>query len=415
MKWKKTAAACSVLLGLQLVLSGCWFNNSNNSTVKNSNGKTENASLIPSANDSDYQMLRPKSDSTTRGYIQYGPKNRVDMDQMETGLMDLSKDVFSPNDYVFQMGQYMKNTDINSILYRKGSEPQRAANKSLPKDQQKTVIPGINPALGKGKNIVEQSKNSPKYINYVLEQDYMKRNSKGQYKIAGMSVAVSLNSVYADNINYNGKIYPISEKLNRAKVEGWAKAHAQQIVQRIRDIGKDNKDSSDKTYEDLQKIPIFLTLYVTAEPESYVPGDFVAKTEISAGSSSISKWTSVNEHHVLFPSDNATNSYKGDLDKFNQIKNDVQKYYPNYVGVIGKAFYRNKELSDLTLNINFNKFVDESEMIGFTNYVTSLVEKRLPFERSIPIHIYISTNDIPEALIERTESMDQPYVHIFQH
>ncbi|GAY77602.1 hypothetical protein NBRC111894_3156 [Sporolactobacillus inulinus] len=34
MKWKKTAAAISILLALQLILSGCWFNASKDSKVK---------------------------------------------------------------------------------------------------------------------------------------------------------------------------------------------------------------------------------------------------------------------------------------------------------------------------------------------------------------------------------------------
>ncbi|MCO7175409.1 CamS family sex pheromone protein [Sporolactobacillus kofuensis] len=392
MKWKKTAAVGSVLLSLQLVLSGCWFSNaSDNKVVKTDSGKTETASLIPNANDSDYQSLQPKEADPTRGYIQYGPKNRVDMDQLELGLMNLSKSVYSTKDYVFQSGQYMTESTINSILYRRGQEPHKN-------------VPGINPALGKGNNIVNQSKSSPKYINYVLEQDYLKKNNKGQYKIAGLSIAVSLNSVYADNINYNGKIYPISENLNRAKVKAWGKAHAGQILQRIRNL-----------HSDLQNVPIFMTLYMTAAPQSYVPGDFFATAEVPSGSTTVSKWTNVDEHHVLFPSNTATSHYKEDLQKFNQVKSLVQKYYPDYVGVIGKAYYRNKQLSDLTLDINFNKFVDETEMLSFTNYVTSLVKDRIPFSHSLPIHIYITTGSVPEALIERTSSMDEPYVHIFQH
>ncbi|EST10832.1 CamS family sex pheromone protein [Sporolactobacillus laevolacticus] len=400
MNWKKTAAAGSVLLALQLILSGCWFNTTpDNKVGTDNNGKSGTASLIPSANTSDYQSIRPKESDSTRGYIQYGPKNRVDMDQLELGLMDLSKSVFSPNDYVFQSGQYLKESDINNILHRRGQEPVQydANKKKLP------VVPGLNPPLGKGKTVVDQSKNSPKYINYVVEQDYLKKGKNGKYSVGGVSLAVSLNSVYADTITYNNKMYPVSVNLNRSKVISWGKKQAQQILQRVR-----NKSG-------LGQVPVFITLYITAAPQSYVPGDFVAKTEVGSGSGSINGWTNVDEHHVLFPSNTATNSYKGDLQKFNQFKSDVQKYYPDYVGVIGKAFYRNKELSDITLDIDFNKFIDETEMLGFTNYVTSIVKNRTAFSRNVPIHVYITTGSTPEALIERTADMDEPYVHIFQH
>ncbi|GEB76587.1 MULTISPECIES: CamS family sex pheromone protein [Sporolactobacillus] len=411
MKWKKTAAAISILLALQLILSGCWFNASKDSKVKNSEGKTENASLIPSTNDSGYQMLRPKSGNTTRGYIQYGPDNRVDMDQLESGLMDLSKNVFGPSDYVFQSGQYLTDKDINGMLYRYMNEPQRLANKKInDPSKRQPVVDGLNPKLGKGKNIVEQSKNSPKYLNYVLEQDYMKKNSSGAYKIAGMSIALSLNSVYADSINYKDKLYPISEKLNQAKVKEWGKSQAAKVVQRIRSL----KDSENQPIQELQNIPIYVTLYMTSAPDSLVPGNFFASTEVASGSRSINKWSTIKQQHVLFPSDPATKDYKSDLQKFDQFKTDIQKYYPNYLGVVGKGFYQNDELSDITLEINFNKFVDKTELIGFTNYVASVVKNRLAFPQHVPVHIYISSGSNSEALVERTKDMDEPYVHIYQ-
>ncbi|GAY77603.1 putative pheromone cAM373 precursor lipoprotein CamS [Sporolactobacillus inulinus] len=367
--------------------------------------------MIPSTNDSGYQMLRPKSGNTTRGYIQYGPDNRVDMDQLESGLMDLSKNVFGPSDYVFQSGQYLTDKDINGMLYRYMNEPQRLANKKInDPSKRQPVVDGLNPKLGKGKNIVEQSKNSPKYLNYVLEQDYMKKNSSGAYKIAGMSIALSLNSVYADSINYKDKLYPISEKLNQAKVKEWGKSQAAKVVQRIRSL----KDSENQPIQELQNIPIYVTLYMTSAPDSLVPGNFFASTEVASGSRSINKWSTIKQQHVLFPSDPATKDYKSDLQKFDQFKTDIQKYYPNYLGVVGKGFYQNDELSDITLEINFNKFVDKTELIGFTNYVASVVKNRLAFPQHVPVHIYISSGSNSEALVERTKDMDEPYVHIYQ-
>ncbi|WP_353948450.1 CamS family sex pheromone protein [Sporolactobacillus sp. Y61] len=401
MKGKKAAAVLSVLISIQLVVAGCGFGGSDQSkVVDQKNGKTKTAQLVPGASDKEYTSLRPLGNDRVRGYIQYGAKNQADSDQLETGLMQMSKDVFSPDDYVFQSGQYLKEDDINGILYRRGQEPRKL------NDQGKKIkpLPGLNPALGKGKNKVEQSRNSPKMINYVLEQDYLKKGSGGKYTLSGVSIAISLNSVYADKIMDNKKmIHNVNVPLKASDVQVWGKAHAPQIIQRIRSV------------EGLEKVPIFLALYMTAAPDSLVSGDFFAHTEIPQGSSSINKWTNVNEDHVLFPSSQASSKYKADLDKFNVFVDDIKSYYPDYVDVIGKGFYRDKKLQDLTLTVNLDKFRDKTEIIGFTNYIASVLNTRFRFPRTVSVHIYLTTGDVQEALIERTPDMDDAYVSVYNN
>ncbi|RYM05164.1 CamS family sex pheromone protein [Sporolactobacillus sp. THM7-7] len=390
---KKIGAAAIILLCSLLVMSGCSFlnNDGKKEVVDKSSGDTETANLIPGADSKDYQILRPLSNDPLRGYINYGVNNRVDVDQLESGLMEMSKSTFSPDDYVFQSGQYLKESDINGILYRKGQEPTK-------KDPS-----GLNPPLGKGKDVVERAKSSPKYLNYVLEQDYLKKRGNGKYELAGVSIALSLNSVYKDRIkDKSGGLHDVLVPLQSSEVKKWGKEHADEVVKRIR------------TVNGLERVPIFLTLYMTAPPDSLIPGNFFAKTEVSGGSSSINGWDKLDEQYVLFPSDAASGRYKSDLDKFNRFKEDVQKYYPDFVGVIGKGYYQNKEIKDLTININI-KFMDETEVISFTNYVTSIVNRRFRFSREVPVHIYITSGDEQEALIERTSNMDEPYVHLFRH
>lgn len=392
MKRRRFGAAALIILSLQLALAGCSQSSSQNSVVKN-NGGTQTTQLIPGSNTKDYQSLRPLSNDQMRGYINYGVNNRVDVDQLELGLMDMSKSVFSPDQYVFQSGQYLTGNDINGMLYRQGQE--RNKTSSTP--------PGLNPPLGSGQTALQQAQSSPKYLNYVLEQDYLKKSGNGKYVLGGVSIAVSLNSVYTDQImDQNQNINPIQEQLNPATVKTWGENVAPKILQRVRSV------------KGLSQVPIFLTLYMTAAPDSLIPGDYFAKAMVPAGSTTIDKWTQVDDQHVLFPSNAASGQYKADLAKFNTFKNDVQQYYPDFVGVIGKGFYQNQTLTDLTLNINV-RFMDETEVIGFANYVASIVNNGFGFGREVPIHVYITSGDVQEALIDRTPTMDTAYVHVFQH
>lgn len=401
MKHKKMGAAVAAVLSLQLVLSGCWFNtNSTSKVVNKSTGKTETARIVPGSASGDYQMMRPLANDTVRGYIQYGATNLSDSDQLETGLMDLSKSVFNPNQYVFQSGQYLDINTINSFLYRQG---QKQTNPTTGQTMSSTMQ-GLNPPLAKKGNVVQQAQSSPKYINYVLEQDYLKKGSGGKYTLGGISVAVSLNSVYTDSItDSKGLIHQISVPLNSAAVRAWGEQHAPQILQRIRSV------------KGLGQVPIMLTLYMTAGPNALVSGDFFARTTVGAGSSTIGGWTTVDNHHVVFPSSQASSAYKTDAGRFNSFNSAVQSYYPDYIDVIGSGFYQNGTLKQLTLTINMNKFRDQTEIIGFTNYVANIVNNSFSFPRDVPVQIYIKTGSVQNALIVRTANMNNAFVSVYQH
>ncbi|MFT8872119.1 MAG: CamS family sex pheromone protein [Sporolactobacillus sp.] len=392
---QKKSAWLLVLLSLSLMLSGCSFGGSSQKTVvKKSNGSSQTANIIPGQSSKDYQSLQPQADNSARGLINFGVDNRVDIDQMETGLMNLSKSVYSPDDYVFQAGQYLTENDIDHMLYRQGQEKNKTGKYAN--------LPGLNPPLGAGADAVAQAQSSPKYMNYVLEQDYMKK-SGSSYRLAGLSLAISLNSVYSDKIiDANGNINPIEVTLDRPTVEAWGKSVAAKVIQRVR------------TVSGLENVPILLTLYMTAAPSSLIPGDFFAQTQVSSGSAVVGDWKAINDQHVLFPSDAATGSFKADAEKFDQFKSYVQSYSPNFIGVIGKAYYQDGNMADLTININI-QFTDETEVIGLTNYIASIVNNRFGFSRDVPVHIYITSNSVQEALIERTSSMDNAYVSIYRH
>lgn len=377
------------LVALLLVLSACstpWSGNEKQKVVKNApKGSDKTVTLVPQTNSKDYRSIHPKNPSETRGYIQYGVSNRVDIDQIEMGLMRLSKKPFSPDNYAFQEGQYLKPDDINNMLVRKSSKTPQ----------------GLNPPLGKGKNVREKAANSPKILSYVLEQDYLKPSGKDSYKIGGVSIAISLNQVYSDKVaDSAGKLYDVSVPLDMNTVKAKGKAYAQDILKRVR------------SKEGLSDIPIFIALYVEAPPEALVPGSYFASTLVSGSSSSIGNWDSVKEDHVLFPSNSALKDHKSDADSFDKFKTDIQDYFSNYIGVIGKGTYRNGELTQLTFDVSI-KFYDKTEVASFTNYVASMLADKFPFSRDIPVSITISSVNREEALIVKNPGMDKPFIYVY--
>ncbi|WP_141604083.1 CamS family sex pheromone protein [Terrilactibacillus laevilacticus] len=389
-KWLGVVGLLS--LSLTLVLSGCnlpWSSDNNKQNVINSSkGNKQTATLIPKIDSKDYQSLKPTGNTSdsTRGYIGYGVNNRVDIDQLETGLMDMSKSVFSPDDYVFQSGQYLSENDINNMLYRK--------SKKTPN--------GLNPPLGKGQSVRDQAMNSPKILSYILEQDYLKSTGKNKYELGGISLAISLNQVYTDKVTDKaGKQYDVKKTLNVSQVKQQGKTIAQKVLQQVR-----QKNG-------LGNVPIFITLYAEAPDSSLVPGYFYSKTYVSNNSGSIGKWENVNEDNVLFPSDKSKSKYKSDNELFNNFKTDVSKYFPNFIGVTAKGRYENGDLVNLNFQISI-KFYDKTEVMGFASYVTSLVKDRFPFSKNIPVQISIITPNTQEAVIVSNPDMDEPFVHVFE-
>jgi len=379
-----------LLAGIALfALTACqppWSgNNENQKIIKNPEKGSDNVTVVPQENDKEYRIYHTNKQSETRGYIQYGVDNRVDIDEIETGLMRLSKATFDPDSYYFQNGKYISPKEIDQMLARK--------SKAYPN--------GLNPPLGKGKDLGEQAADAPKILSYIHEQDYLK--SVDPYKLGGISLAVSVNSVYTDSL-YNkkdGKTYTADVVLDQEKVKAQGKLYAEKVLQRVRNI------------KGLENVPIVIALYIESPPGSYIPGHFYAKTVVDAGQSHIGKWDPVAERYVLFPSSVATKNYKGDSDKFDKFKEDVENYFPNAIGVVGKGFYRNHELSELTFTINI-RFFDTTEVISFTNYVAALLDSQFPFSQHIPVQVYINSVEQPEAIVVKTPDMDHPFVHVYR-
>ena len=161
----------------------------------------------------------------------------------------------------------------------------------------------------------------------------------------------------------------------------------------------------------MKDIPITIALFEQKEKSSVVPGNFISFANIEKNSSGISKWQDLNEEYYLFPSTAAEKKYRDDVNTFTNFKEDVEQYFPNFNGVIGRAFYMDDQLQRLNIDIPI-QFYGNSEAIGFTQYVAGLIMERFP--NYIAIQVSITSVNGPEALIVREANQDEPTVHIYE-
>jgi protein involved in sex pheromone biosynthesis len=161
----------------------------------------------------------------------------------------------------------------------------------------------------------------------------------------------------------------------------------------------------------LKEVPITVALFKQKSKSSVVPGNFVSYTEVGKGSASIGDWKKIDEKYYLFPDDETKKDYRDDANTFDKFKQDVEEYFPNYNGVIGRGLYKDKQLNQLSIEIPI-QFYGEAEVIGFTQYITGLVINTFPDYVSLEINV-TSVNG-PKAIIVRNPGEKEPFVHIYQ-
>ncbi|WP_141430385.1 CamS family sex pheromone protein [Bacillus sp. 03113] len=381
---KKISMAALILM---LLLTGCAPNFQKQEEVVQEKQDTNEKAIIPKYKISDeyYSSILPFKPSEARGLVVGNLNTRYDINEFETGLMRIAQRNFDPNQYFFQEGQYLKKNIVQLWLNRKFTDEQLKANGL---DQKQNI--GLNP-LKEGNEQADFQKN-PIYLAHILEHDYLEKGSDGTVHLGGVVIGLALNSVYYYQTEQYGATYEADVK---GKVEQEGKNIAAEVLKRLREM------------DDLKNVPITIALFEQKEKSSVVPGNFIAYANASKGSSSLGNWETIDEQYVLFP--NGGN--KEDSDRFNKFKQDVEKYFPNFNGVIGKAFYADKNMQQLDIEIPI-QFYGKAEAISFTQFVTGKVMEIFP--KYITVQVSISSVNGPESLIVRKAEQDEPFVHIYQ-
>lgn len=360
-----------IMFAILLVISGCGRVVEDDLVQPEEEGETE-VSIIPShaVEESQYKILLPYRPSAARGAITNQVANRVDIDELEEGLRRHSVSVFSPEKYVFEEGQYLTTDKIYEL------------------------IDSLNPEIKDPANKKDHEEN-PRVFSHILEHNFLERKDN-RVELVGISIGIALKSVYRFQTETGGPYYYEEISLREMKREG--ERIAQAVLKEIRSM------------DELRDIPVMIALFREAEQSSPVPGSFIQKTVVEGGQTEIGKWEPINEENVLFPSNEAEEKYPNDAQKMKAFSDKVAQYFPNFVGVVGRGFYVDKELSKLSIEIPI-EFYGKGEVIGFTQYAYGLVKEI--FGTHFDLEVYIYSSDGPESLIFRDAGEEEPGVHIF--
>jgi protein involved in sex pheromone biosynthesis len=371
---KKTGIWLTV--SLFVLLAGCLPQQETEEEILQNDPESEQeTSIVPSnqQDEEDYPIIIPYEVSEARGVITNQVANRLDIDELEEGLMRHSKDVFDPEEYFFQEGQYL-TTDMVFGL-----------------------IDDLNPVIEDAEDLetdeeIEFHGENPRYLSHILEQNFLQRRDDDSVELGGISIGIAMKSVYrfqVDGIDYQ-------ESISESEMLAQGEQIAQEILDHIREI------------EGLENIPVMMAIYREAEQSSPIPGNFVVRTTVDSGNS-IGDWESVGEEHILFPSDEGREKYFDDHEVVSSFGTEIAEYFPNYVGIIGEGFYIDEELQRLSIEIPI-EFYGKAEVIGFTQFTYELVQEM--FENYFELEIKITSSNQVESLIYRAPEAESPTVHI---
>ncbi|WP_147536046.1 CamS family sex pheromone protein [Bacillus marasmi] len=384
-----------IALSLVLLLTACAPNfKKDDEVVQNNKNDSKEKAIIPKYQISDqyYRTILPFKPGEARGLVVNNLNTRYDINEFETGLMRVALKNFSPDKYFFQEGQYLKKKTVSLWLNRQFT-PEQLAAEGL-KDTENI---GLNPLDDGVGDLKTRNEKSPIYLAHILEHDYLTKDDNGNVHLDGVVLGLALNSVYYYRTVQFGDVF--ERKIPHEELERKGKEIASEVAKRIRGV------------EGLEDVPVTIALFEQADKSSVVPGNFFAYANVPKGSNTLGGWEAIDEKYYLFPSESATKDHRDDVTFFQNFKQDVEEYFPNFNGVIGKAFYVGNQLHELSINIPI-QFYGKAEGVGFTQYVTGLVMEHFP--NYVSVQVSISSVNGPEALIIRKADKNDPIVHIYQ-
>lgn len=348
--------------------------------------------IIPSMqlSDSYYKTLVPYKESVARGLVVSNMNTKYNIKEVENGLMRISQNEFSTDDYFFQEGQYIDEEMVKYWIARENQTGDKGAE-----------YQGLNPSDEdeKGNKLAPEVKatKAPVYLAHIVEQNYLKKNADNKVEIGGVSIGLALNSIYYYQKEKYGEFF--EEKIDDKKLEAEGKKIAAEVVNRLRQRAG------------LEEVPIVVALYKQEPKNSIVPGTYFAYSVVNKGSNSLGDWMGIKEKYVTFPMTNPDAVYRDINQKFLNFKQEIDEYFSNYTSVIGTGFYQNDSISSLAIEIPI-QFYGTSELIGFTQYLTGVMLKQLPDD--LVITMEITSMNGAEALIKKQPNDEEPFVHIYE-
>lgn len=342
-----------------------------NQKHNNSSNQVKEIATDKNVQGDNYRTLLPFKESQARGLLQDNMANSYNGGDFEDGLLNLSKEVFPTDKYLYQDGQFLDKKTINAYLNPKYTkrEIDKMSEKDK-KDKKANENLGLNPSHEGETDPEKIAEKSPAYLSNILEQDFYGGGDTKGKNIKGMTIGLAMNSVYYYKKEKDGPTF--SKKLDDSEVKKQGKQMASEILSRLREN------------DDLKDIPIHFAIYKQSSEDSITPGEFITQATAEKSQTKLNEWHNINEKSALLPSSTAA----------------------------GKVKFVDKKPQRLVVDLPID-YYGQAETIGITQYVTEQANKY--FDKIDNYEIRIKDGNQPRALISKTKDDKEPQVHIYSN
>ncbi|MGL5979002.1 MAG: CamS family sex pheromone protein [Erysipelotrichaceae bacterium] len=325
-----------------LLLSGC-------QDVEINDG--ENDVVIESVIDGEYSFILPYTVNDARQVHNMYKRSIRDVETIGTGLLELSKQHFSPNEYWIKDGELIGYNQLISLLRRSSADNTY----------------GLNPESGSmfpnGEGIEIEN---AVIVNDIYEVDFYKQSSSG-YQLEGLSFAI----VLSPNQSVDDGLYGTTVTITDEALFAYGSEAAIRFEQYLR------------TLPEVGNLPILLTLYKAGSTDANLPGSYMGYGLFDSRST---KMTQISEEWVLFPSSRASSLDPLTTSQFNEIKNSLHLFLPEDIGIIGQGKYQNDSLQQLNLTVTMQAKT-YLEIQGLVQYLASLLPTFVDADYTIQIEV----------------------------
>ncbi|QDW91251.1 CamS family sex pheromone protein [Staphylococcus chromogenes] len=391
-----------VIVGLSLVLVGCGPDDNEPSSSKENTSTQNDVKQIATDKNvqgDNYRTILPFKESQARGLTQENMANTYNGEDFETGLLNISKQVFPTDDYLYQDGQFLDKKTIQAYLEPKLTKSELDKMSDKEKEERKaTENLGLNPSVHGETDEEKIAKNSPQVLSNILEQNFYDNGDTSGKKLKGMTIGLAMNQVYYYQKEKYGETFSVD--LDKKKVEKQGQEMAEEMLSRLRENEK------------LKDIPITFAIYMQSGKDQITPGAFVSYATSEENGEALKEWNTVNEQTVLVPSREAADLNEQFNSNFRDFNHSLQSYFTNFTQAVGKAKFKDKKLQSLTVDLPID-YYGKAELIGITQYVTQLAEKDFGDVEEYEIHI--KDGNESRALITKTKDDKEPKVHIYNN
>ncbi len=272
----------------------------------------EQVEIIEVFDDQHYAITNPYQLSPARNW-HGNVLSRYDAIEVEKGLNQRIQEYFSVEEYILSAGSLLGNDEIQ-MLQRRESE---------------TYPYALNPALGVYDFTATVQVENPYFVYDVVEVNFYKPENTEE--IAGIGLVILMNTQVE---GISGQMISISDE----QLTEFGTGAAEKLVSYFR--------TREEVTEDL---PIYVSLYASAQANSGVPGHYLAQ---GITSSQQITFETIEEEWLIFPSSAAQDMDANLYSQFLSMKDSIDSFLPENVDVIGLGRFENHTLRSLSVDVN---------------------------------------------------------------